>query len=400
MKVTSTAAIIAAGIIIIASAFLAYSASRVAYSGPAPILEEPSVENPPVPEENENSPGAAFALEQDLTLPEIFEMAEKSVVQVTTAHDSDASDSGLGSGFVYDDLNGYIITNNHVVAHGDSLAVTFSDGTIYNAKLVGSDPYTDLAVLSVEGAPKNKFVPLKFSDSTELKVGEQVVAIGNPFGLSGSMTTGIVSGLGRLLPADLSGPGQGSTYSIPDVIQTDAPINPGNSGGPLLNMRGEVIGINTAIYSTTGEFTGVGFAVPSKTMTKVIPTLVESGSFKHPWLGVTGTDMTPGIAKVLGLKEPRGFLVIGVNPDSPAFKAGIKGGEAKPVNVDGREIPLGGDVITEIDGKTVRKIEDILVYLQREKSAGDIVRLTVLRDGKVLDIDAQLGTRPAITESK
>lgn len=327
-------------------------------------------------------------------------MAEKSVVQVTTAHDSDASDSGLGSGFVYDDLNGYIITNNHVVAHGDSLAVTFSDGTIYNAKLVGSDPYTDLAVLSVEGAPKNKFVPLKFSDSTELKVGEQVVAIGNPFGLSGSMTTGIVSGLGRLLPADLSGPGQGSTYSIPDVIQTDAPINPGNSGGPLLNMRGEVIGINTAIYSTTGEFTGVGFAVPSKTMTKVIPTLVESGSFKHPWLGVTGTDMTPGIAKVLGLKEPRGFLVIGVNPDSPAFKAGIKGGEAKPVNVDGREIPLGGDVITEIDGKTVRKIEDILVYLQREKSAGDIVRLTVLRDGKVLDIDAQLGTRPAITESK
>lgn len=385
------AAIIAAGII--ASSILAYSASWVDY-GQFPFQESSVVPSSIQKDANDKS-SAAFALEGELTLPEIFERTEKSVVQVSTIHDSDASDSGLGSGFVYDS-NGYIVTNNHVVTHGDSLAVTFSDGTIYSAKLVGSDPYTDLAVLSVEGAPQSKFAPLPIADSTKLRVGEQVVAIGNPFGLSGSLTTGIVSGLGRLLPTNLSGSNEGNGYSIPDVIQTDAAINPGNSGGPLLNMRGEVIGINTSIYSTTGEFAGVGFAVPSKTITKVVPSLIESGSFRHPWLGVTGTNLTPGIADALGLEEPRGFLVIGVSQDGPAFKAGIKAGD-RQVDIDGRQIPLGGDIIIEIDDKQVRNIEDILVYLQREKSAGDPVDLTVLRDGKTMVVKVTLGARPEIT---
>lgn len=390
MKTTSIVAVIAAGII--ASSILAYSVSRTEYTGsflPQGPLNENSLQK-----EIGNKGVIAFA-EQDLTLPEIFERTDKSVVQITTSHESDASDSGLGSGFVYDS-NGYIVTNNHVVTPGDSLAVTFSDGTVYAAKLVGSDPYTDLAVLSVQGAPQSKFIPLPIADSTKLRVGEQVVAIGNPFGLSGSMTTGIVSGLGRLLPANLSGSNEGNSYSIPDVIQTDAAINLGNSGGPLLNMRGEVIGINTSIYSTTGEFAGVGFAVPSKTIMKVVPSLVESGSFRHPWLGVTGTNMTPGIANALGLEEPRGFLVTGVSQDGPAFKAGIKGGD-RQVGIDGRQIPLGGDIIIEIDGKEVRNIEDILVYLQREKSAGDPVDLTVLRDGETLVVKATLGARPEIT---
>lgn len=394
MKVSSVIAIFAVGIV--AASILAYSVSLTDYFSFA--AQKHSFEQP-FGKTNEKS-SAAFALEQGMSLPEIYERAEKSAVQVTTTHTSVSSDSdsGLGSGFVYDPA-GHIVTNNHVISHGDSLAVTFSDGTIYDAKLIGSDPYTDLAVLLVEGAPKDKFVPLPIADSTKLRIGEQVVAIGNPFGLSGSMTTGIVSGLGRLLPTNLSASNSGNTFSMPDIIQTDAAINPGNSGGPLLNSKGEVIGINTAIYSTTGEFTGVGFAVPSKTIMKVVPALIGSGSFKHPWLGVTGTDMTPGIAAALGLKEPRGFLVVGVDSNTPAFKAGIRGGD-KQVKIEGRDIPLGGDVITKIDGKTIRNIEDILVYLQREKSAGDHVKLTVLRDGKVLDIDAKLGTRPAATKAQ
>jgi S1-C subfamily serine protease len=224
-------------------------------------------------------------------------------------------------------------------------------------------------------------------------VGEQVAAIGNPFGLSGSMSAGIVSGLGRLIPSQEAG-----AFSIPDVIQTDAPINPGNSGGPLLNMRAQVIGINSAIFSTTGQFAGVGFAIPSNTMSKVVPALITQGSFTHPWLGVSGTDMTPGIAEALGLEEPRGFLVVDVVAGSPAERAGVRGG-SQETTVDGRPIELGGDVIVNVDDRQVRKIDDILVYLQREKSVGDDLKLTVLRDGEMQNITATLAARPSLQES-
>jgi S1-C subfamily serine protease len=205
------------------------------------------------------------ASSSELTLPDLFAKVEKSVVQITDSDETDPLHSRLGSGFVYD-TNGHIITNNHVVSGGGRLDVTFPDGTVYRAALIGSDPFTDLAVLYLEDVPPEKLVPLPLADSSAIKVGEQVAAIGNPFGLSGSMTAGIVSGIGRLIPAQEAG-----DFSIPDVIQTDAPVNPGNSGGPLLNMRGEVIGINSAIFSTTGQFAGVGFAIPSDTMTKVVP---------------------------------------------------------------------------------------------------------------------------------
>jgi len=228
--------------------------------------------------------------------------------------------------------------------------------------------------------------PLPLGDSSNLKVGESIAAIGNPFGLSGSMTSGIVSQLGRLLPS-------GSGYSIPDVIQTDAAINPGNSGGPLLNMRGEVVGINTAIQSATGEFAGVGFAIPSQTVVKIIPILIEKGEYKHPWIGISGRDIDPDLAKVLGLKDAVGFLIVTVVENSPASKAGLIGSE-KTIEVDGVNYTIGGDIILSVDEVEVRKIADILIHLQRAKSVGDEMVLEILRDNRTTNITVVLQERP------
>jgi S1-C subfamily serine protease len=396
---------------------------------------------------------------QDLTLPELFERAEKSVVQVTTtsgAGEPSSFRSGIGSGFVYND-DGLIVTNYHVIAptvrlsselvqgegnDGVDINVAFEDGTIYQATLVGADRFSDIAVIDIPEDAKNRLVPLPIGNSSELRVGQQVVAIGNPFGLSGSMTEGIVSGLGRLIPSseeeqlppfpdgtplpppqdpfnpeaplqppldevpplspgnpeqELREAQRRGSFSIPDIIQTDAPINPGNSGGPLLDLRGEVIGMNTAIFSSTGESAGVGFAIPSNTLKKVVPALISSGVYQHPWLGISGTDVTPEIADALGLSEAKGFLVTDITSESPADKAGIRGGY-KIDNINGREIALGGDIIVAIDNNTVRKIDDILSYLEREKTVGDQVRLTVLRGGNTEQtLPTILAARPGST---
>lgn len=329
------------------------------------------------------------AADTELTLPDLFDKAGKSVVQVSAS--SDVSEQGkLGSGFIYDD-NGHIVTNLHVASGSNQLDVTFADGTIYRATLIGSDPFTDLAVLYIKDAPKDKLVPLPLADSTKIRVGEQVAAIGNPFGLSSSMTSGIVSGIGRLIPSQDSGP---LPFFIPDIIQTDAPINPGNSGGPLLDMRNEVIGVNTAIRSTTGEFAGIGFAVPSNTIGKIVPSLIKTGKFQHPWVGISGADMTPGLAKALKLNEPRGVLVVEVIGGSPAEKAGIKAGN-NPTKVDGQTVPLGGDIVLELDGHQIRKVDDILVYLQREKSVGDTMDVTIVRGGELRHVNVHLEARPS-----
>lgn len=329
-----------------------------------------------------------------LTLPQLFAKVEKSVVQITgrIGTSSNLPESGirLGSGFVYDN-NGHIITNNHVADGNQDLDVTFLDGTIYRAKVIGSEPFTDLAVLYVQNVPKDKLAPLPLGNSSMLQVGEQVAAIGNPFGLSGSMSEGIISGLGRRLPAP--NPSSTSQYSIPDMIQTDAPINPGNSGGPLLNMKAEVIGINSAIYSKTGEFSGIGFAIPSTTIIRTIPLLITNGSFTHPWLGISGKDMTPEIADAIGLREPRGFLIVDVIPGSPASAAGLRGGN-QTIDLQDGQISVGGDVILEIDHKPVRKIDDVLIYLERYKTVGEKVVLTVFRNGENRDIIITLGARP------
>jgi serine protease Do len=356
-----------------------------------------------------------------LTLPELFRKVEGSVVQVSTSTDGDNANgkSGLGSGFIYD-RDGHIITNYHVVAsaivdtnrlvsiNGDSeITVTFLDGSAYNARVVGSDQFSDLAVLKLEGdnIPYDKLVPLSIGDSIPLRVGEQVVAIGNPYGLSGSMTEGIISGLGRMIPSmpesptipdDMAPTVQSpSTYSIPDIIQTDAPINPGNSGGPLLNTRGEVIAINTAIFSTTGASAGVGFAIPSSTIKKVVPSLLATGTYQHPYIGIVGTAITPEIADVLGLKEAKGFLVTEVADKSPAHEAGIRGGGDNLIRtLGGIEINREGDVILKVDDKSVRKIDDILTYLEREKNVGDTIQFTILRNGGTENIELTLGPRP------
>ena len=201
------------------------------------------------------------------------------------------------------------------------------------------------------------------------------------------MTSGIVSQLGRLLPA------QGSGFSIPDVIQTDAAINPGNSGGPLLNMKGQVVGINTAIQSATGEFTGVGFAIPSRTLMKIVPTLIQDGEYNHPWLGISGRDIDPDLANILNLTDAKGFLVIIVVEDSPASKAGLHG-SIETKEIDGVNYPIGGDIILSVDGKEVRQIDDILIHLQREKSVGDEMVLEILRDGRTTNFVLLLEERP------
>jgi S1-C subfamily serine protease len=318
----------------------------------------------------------------EFSLAEVFERSEMSVVQVNVLR---GGDGGIGSGFVYS-KDGHIITNQHVVKDSTKVTVTFLDGESFIGDVIGIDRDLDIAVVKVDSKNPERLQPLTIGDSSKLTVGQKITAIGNPFGLSGSMTSGIVSQMGRLLP-------QETGYSIPDVIQTDAAINPGNSGGPLFNMNGEVVGINTAIQSTTGEFTGVGFAVPSNTVKKVVPVLIRDGEFKHPWMGISGTDVDPELAEMRELESSKGFVVVSVIEGSPAEKAGMKG-VTQTRERDGREFPMDGDIITEIDGKTVRKISDILVHLQREKSVGDEMIITVLRTGVSFDLTMILEERP------
>ena len=322
---------------------------------------------------------------KSLSLIEIFEKSEAGVVRVNVQRaEENLVPTGVGSGFVFD-KKGHVITNAHVVEGAKKVVVTFLDGRSYNADIIGADTFTDIAVIKVN-ADLSLLHPLSLGDSSNLQVGEPIAAIGNPFGLSGSMTSGIVSQLGRLLPSGLG-------YSIPDVIQTDAAINPGNSGGPLLNMRGEIVGINTAIQSATGEFTGVGFAVPSQTLAKIVPKLIQNGEYKHPWIGISGRDIDPDLAKVLKLNDAVGFLVVTVVPDSPASEAGLHGSE-NTVEVDGVQYTIGGDIILSVDDVEVRKISDILIHLQRQKTVGDEMILEILRDGRTTNFTIILGERP------
>jgi S1-C subfamily serine protease len=326
-----------------------------------------------------------LAKSKTLSLIEIFEKAEPGVVRVNIQKNQTENEvGGVGSGFVFD-KKGHIITNAHVIDDATKTIVTFLDGRSYNAEIIGIDESTDIGVIKVN-ADLKLLHPLSLGDSSNLKVGETITAIGNPFGLSGSMTSGIISQMGRLLPSD-------SGFSIPDVIQTDAAINPGNSGGPLLNMRGEIIGINTAIQSTTGEFTGVGFAIPSQTVVKIVPTLISEGEYKHPWIGISGRDIDPDTANILELKDTLGFLIITVVEDSPAFDAGLIGSN-KTIEVESREYSVGGDIITAVDGIDIRKIDDILIHLQRVKTVGDEMVLEILRDNRTTNIVIILQERP------
>ncbi|HSA72542.1 MAG TPA: trypsin-like peptidase domain-containing protein [Nitrososphaeraceae archaeon] len=334
-----------------------------------------------------------------MSLPDLFTKVEKSVVQVTEQDNSNELGSRLGSGFVFD-KDGHIITNYHVVVPGsdnnDELQVSFLDGNVYSAELVGFDQFADLAVIKVKNITSDKLTPLSLANSTSLRIGETVVAIGNPFGLSGSMTVGIVSGLGRLLPSNENGENLGTTssFSIPNIIQTDAAINPGNSGGPLIDTQGRVIGINTAIFSNTGVYSGVGFAIPSNTISKVVQSLIQTGSYRHPYIGIIGLSLTPDLAKQIGLTQTKGFLITSITKGSPAEKSDLRAGTTTKT-LNGRDLDVGGDIILKIDNRDVTKIDDILSYLESQKHVGDKIHLTALRDNTIRELDLVLGERPS-----
>jgi S1-C subfamily serine protease len=298
---------------------------------------------------------------------------------------------GLGSGFVWD-TQGHIVTNNHVVANADKITVTFSDGTMVPGDVVGTDPHSDLAVIKVD-LPASRLEPIDLADSTQIKVGQLAVAIGNPFGLDGSMTVGFVSALGRSLPVQSSSLRLGN-YTIPDIIQTDAPINPGNSGGVLVNDEGQLIGVPTAIESPVGANAGIGFAVPSAIVQRVVPALIREGQYEHPWLGISGTSLTTQLAEAMELDtDQRGVLVLDVVEDGPAAQAGLMGSENK-VEIGGLDTRVGGDVIVTVDGQSLADFEDMVTYLARNTEVGTTIHISILRDGRVEELDVTLAARP------
>ena len=353
-------------------------------------------------EENDtNSVNSNSLRQNELTLAELFKRMENSVVQIQTKESNggfeDTSDpdyrgdSGVsqGSGFVYS-AEGHIVTNNHVVEGSDLVDVIFATRNIYTAKVIGTDAYNDIAVLQIlDDYSDEPIVPVTMANSSKLEIGQEVVAIGNPFGLSNTMTSGIISQLDRLLPVEEALGG----FSLPNVIQTDAAINPGNSGGPLLNLQGEVVGINTSIHSGTGEFSGIGFVVPSNSVTRIVPHLIENGHYDHPWLGFSGYSLTPDVAETIGLpRNFKGVLVESVEPGGPADKAGVIG-LSSLMQSSGSSAP---DIIIAIDNLEVKGMEDVLFYLEGSKSVGDNTVLSINRNGQIVDLQTILGPRPSI----
>ncbi len=324
------------------------------------------------------------------TAASVYEMAGGAVVTVAVNGQRSRGPfsepaQGAGSGFIVDG-QGHILTNNHVVRGAQSIVVTLADGTSMPAKLVGSDPGSDLALLKAD-VPEDKLVIAELGDSDLVVVGEPVVAIGAPFGLEQSVTAGIVSAMGRTF-------GEASGRPMRDLIQTDAPINPGNSGGPLFNLQGEVIGITTSIESPVRASVGIGFAIPINAAKRLLPDLKVGSQIDHPWIGIRGQAITQQLARQLGLPVERGVLVIQAVPDGPAAKAGIRGGTIEGAVVQ----PRGGDILTAIDGREVRAVEDIAGYLDT-KRVGDTVIVDLLREGKVVQIEVKLDAWPRSEQS-
>ena len=339
---------------------------------PTPVLAVPTFEDDPL--------AAAYAEEQ--LFIELYERVSPSVVHIAVTTRSNGS--GAGSGFVWD-TEGHIVTNNHVVEGARRIVVSFADDTTVEAELVGADADSDLAVIKVD-VPASRLHPVELGDSDALRVGQRAIAIGNPFGFEQTMTTGIVSALGRMVR-------QQSGFSLPQLIQTDAAINPGNSGGPLLDSHGRVIGVTTLIFSNSGANAGVGFAVPVDAVKRVVPPLVATGRYADPWLGITGVSITPPLAEELDLTVDQGVLVQAVVQGGPADKAGLKGG-SRQTSFEGTLMTTDGDIIVAIDDAAVQEMDDLIVYLA-EKSVGQRVTLTVLRDGRRQRIQVTLGERPA-----
>ncbi len=373
---------ILATVLILALATLACQVSLpAANTGPTPtavVAQEPGVVLPSID-----------TVSQQEALVSLYDQVVPGVVAIQT-------DLGSGSGFVFD-AEGHIVTNYHVVDGASMVEVDFTSGYKTYGTIVGVDPDSDLAVIKVD-APAGELKPLALGDSTQLKVGQTVVAIGNPFGLTGTMTVGIVSALGRTMDSQRESPNSPGFFSAGDIIQTDAAINPGNSGGPLFNLNGEVVGVNRAIRtsfsSSTGDplNSGIGFAVAINIVKRVVPVIIAEGKYDYPYLGMSSmSDLSLPVIEALGLPQYTGAYVTSVVPGSPAEKAGLRAGD-KETSIPG--LLGGGDLIVAINGQTVLGFDDLLQYLIYNTSPGDTVTLTVIRDGENVDLPLTLGSRP------
>ena len=332
-----------------------------------------------------------------VSISKIFKDVQGSVVQITRENPSASPDTpgdenvtSLGSGFVFD-KEGRIITNHHVVRDSKNVDVTFIDGNRYVASVIGSDPFSDIAVIDISQNISGQLSPLTLGNSSAVEVGDQVIAIGNPYGLAGSMSVGIVSQKGRLISTE------GSQFSIPSVIQTDALINPGNSGGPLLSIGEEVIGMNTAgVLSDSGSFSGIGLAVPSNTISKIVPVLISTGNYTHPWLGVSASTLTSKLTENFEnlSRDFKGVYVDSIIKDGPADNAGLRGS-----TTDQYGDKHGNDIITAVDSHNVTYMEDLVSYIDENKQPGEKLNLTVIRNQAYLDLNVLLGDRSNSTKS-
>ncbi len=390
------------------SAVLAPKVSEWIYG--TEVAVAPAVEQPPTPQpttvappEQPSTPNEPSALPADADAEErliaqVYRQVSPSVVYIQVIKQVGIEipgmpgiEAGVGSGFVWD-REGHIVTNYHVVQEADVVEVTFLDGTQALADVVGTDPHSDLAVVQVRDVPQEVLKPVTPGDSDQLFVGQRALAIGSPFAQQWTLTVGVISALGRTIRSGTS------RFSIPEVIQTDAAINPGNSGGPLLDDSGRVIGVNTMILSGARSSSGVGFAVPINIVKRVVPALIEKGEYVYPWLGIAGVTLNRDLAEAMDLDpNQRGAMVTQVERGGPADKAGLRGAD-RTVEIFGQEVEVGGDVIIAIDDRPVKGMDDLIVYLVKETEPGQKVVLTVLRDGKEMEIPVTLGERPKAEE--
>lgn len=324
----------------------------------------------------------------------VYADSSESVVNITSQvmspgiFNQPMPQEGAGSGFLYDS-SGHVVTNYHVVQNAQSISVSLSNGDVYEASLVGSDPFTDLAVLQIEGDGLPE--ALSLADTDSLRVGQFVTAVGNPFNFEQTLTFGVISALGRVIRSP------GGRF-ISEAIQTDTPINPGNSGGPLLNLDGEVIGVNSAIISPSGASAGIGFAISANTVSQVVPSLIENGEYPHPWMGIQAINLQPGFVKLLNQTElnipvQEGVLVVSVLDGSPADSAGIEGGD-RQLRLGNLQLPVGGDVIVGINDAEVGSYKELVVYLETETEIGDTITVHYYRGENERTTELTVGRRP------